>query len=96
MHAAGTRLDRTVEVDYDVVVLDRDLPGVRGDDVCRQLVREPLRTRVLTNPSNSCIYNVLRSIHGTEVGTNGSCQCIEARVGKLTGRSGHRFRVEGP
>src|ERR1700689_4534488 len=22
---------------YDVVVLDRDLPGVRGDDVCRAL-----------------------------------------------------------
>ena len=24
---------------YDVVVLDRDLPGVHGDDVCRQLNR---------------------------------------------------------
>ena len=24
---------------YDVVVLDRDLPGVHGDDVCRDLVR---------------------------------------------------------
>jgi DNA-binding response OmpR family regulator len=40
-------LDRTAEVDYDVVVLDRDLPGVHGDEVCRQLTREPLRTRVL-------------------------------------------------
>jgi DNA-binding response OmpR family regulator len=40
-------LDRTVEVDYDVVVLDRDLPGVPGDEVCRLLMREPLRTRVL-------------------------------------------------
>jgi DNA-binding response OmpR family regulator len=40
-------LERTVEVDYDVVVLDRDLPGVPGDEVCRQLMREPLRTRVL-------------------------------------------------
>jgi DNA-binding response OmpR family regulator len=40
-------LDRTVEVDYDVVVLDRDLPGVPGDEVCRRLMREPLRTRVL-------------------------------------------------
>ena len=25
---------------YDVVVLDRDLPGVHGDEVCRQLVAE--------------------------------------------------------
>jgi DNA-binding response OmpR family regulator len=40
-------LDRTVEVDYDVVLLDRDLPGVPGDEVCRRLVREPRRTRVL-------------------------------------------------
>ncbi|MBP2325623.1 DNA-binding response OmpR family regulator [Kibdelosporangium banguiense] len=40
-------LERTVEVDYDVVVLDRDLPGVPGDEVCRRLMREPLRTRVL-------------------------------------------------
>jgi DNA-binding response OmpR family regulator len=40
-------LDRTAEVNYDVVVLDRDLPGVPGDEVCRRLMREPLRTRVL-------------------------------------------------
>jgi DNA-binding response OmpR family regulator len=40
-------LDRTGEVDYDVVVLDRDLPGVPGDEVCRRLMQEPLRTRVL-------------------------------------------------
>jgi DNA-binding response OmpR family regulator len=31
-------LDRTAVTDYDVVVLDRDLPGVHGDDVCRSLV----------------------------------------------------------
>jgi DNA-binding response OmpR family regulator len=40
-------LDRAVGVDYDVVVLDRDLPGVPGDEVCRRLMREPRRTRVL-------------------------------------------------
>jgi DNA-binding response OmpR family regulator len=40
-------LERTAEVDYDVVVLDRDLPGVHGDDVCRRLMREPARARVL-------------------------------------------------
>jgi DNA-binding response OmpR family regulator len=32
---------------YDVLVLDRDLPGVHGDDVCRRVVAEGLRTRVL-------------------------------------------------
>ncbi|WP_433366835.1 response regulator transcription factor [Actinoplanes sp. CA-142083] len=40
-------VDLTTETDYDVVVLDRDLPGVPGDEVCRRLMREPARTRVL-------------------------------------------------
>ncbi|UBU09123.1 response regulator transcription factor [Nonomuraea gerenzanensis] len=30
-------LELAAYVDYDVVVLDRDLPGVHGDDVCRRL-----------------------------------------------------------
>lgn len=30
-------LDRAGFIDYDVVVLDRDLPGVHGDEVCRSL-----------------------------------------------------------
>ena len=32
---------------YDVVVLDRDLPGVHGDDVCRALAAGRSETRVL-------------------------------------------------
>lgn len=32
---------------YDVVVLDRDLPGRHGDDVCRYAVQERPETRVL-------------------------------------------------
>jgi DNA-binding response OmpR family regulator len=32
---------------YDVVVLDRDLPEVHGDDVCRALVRERPETKIL-------------------------------------------------
>ena len=32
---------------YDVVVLDRDLPGTHGDDVCRALVAEGSASRVL-------------------------------------------------
>jgi DNA-binding response OmpR family regulator len=36
--------------EYDVIVLDRDLPTVHGDDVCRQLVaaRNPSRILMLT------------------------------------------------
>jgi two-component system, OmpR family, response regulator VanR len=32
---------------YDVVVLDRDLPEVHGDDVCRELTAEQPATKVL-------------------------------------------------
>ena len=32
---------------YDVVVLDRDLPGTHGDDVCQQLAAERSHSRVL-------------------------------------------------
>jgi DNA-binding response OmpR family regulator len=32
---------------YDVIVLDRDLPGVHGDDICANLVAAGCRSRVL-------------------------------------------------
>lgn len=32
---------------YDVIVLDRDLPGVHGDEVCRQIVAGESQSRVL-------------------------------------------------
>jgi DNA-binding response OmpR family regulator len=32
---------------YDVVVLDRDLPGVHGDEVCRTLIADGCPSRVL-------------------------------------------------
>ncbi|MFL6111263.1 MAG: response regulator transcription factor [Catenulispora sp.] len=40
-------LERIAVNDYDVVVLDRDLPLVHGDDVCRHVVNSSLATRVL-------------------------------------------------
>ncbi|SEK92526.1 response regulator transcription factor [Streptacidiphilus jiangxiensis] len=40
-------LERLDVNDYDVLVLDRDLPGTHGDEVCRELVRRGARTRVL-------------------------------------------------
>jgi DNA-binding response OmpR family regulator len=32
---------------YDVIVLDRDLPGVHGDDICRQIAADGADSRVL-------------------------------------------------
>ena len=40
-------LDHLAVTAYDVVVLDRDLPGVHGDDVCQALVAEGSPSRVL-------------------------------------------------
>jgi DNA-binding response OmpR family regulator len=40
-------LDHVATTPYDVVVLDRDLPGVHGDDVCRALVAGGAHSRVL-------------------------------------------------
>jgi DNA-binding response OmpR family regulator len=40
-------LDRLAVTRYDVVVLDRDLPGVHGDEVCRQIVAGHSASRVL-------------------------------------------------
>jgi DNA-binding response OmpR family regulator len=40
-------LERTGVNDYDVIVLDRDLPKVHGDEVCRQLVAERHAARIL-------------------------------------------------
>jgi DNA-binding response OmpR family regulator len=40
-------LERLAVTRYDVVVLDRDLPGVHGDEVCRQVVAGSPQTRVL-------------------------------------------------
>jgi DNA-binding response OmpR family regulator/signal transduction histidine kinase len=40
-------LDRALTNDYDVIVLDRDLPGLHGDEVCVQLIAAGRRSRVL-------------------------------------------------
>src|ERR1700684_1918730 len=40
-------LDRALTNDYDVIVLDRDLPGLHGDEVCVQLIEAGRRSRVL-------------------------------------------------
>jgi two-component system, OmpR family, response regulator VanR len=43
----ATALDKARLTPYDVVVLDRDLPEIHGDDVCRTLRSEEPDSRVL-------------------------------------------------
>jgi DNA-binding response OmpR family regulator len=52
---------------YDVVVLDRDLPGVHGDEVCRKLVAEHPHTRVLMLTAASTIRD---RVEGLELGAD--------------------------
>jgi DNA-binding response OmpR family regulator len=40
-------LRRALVNDYDVVLLDRDLPGLHGDEVCAEMVAQGTRSRVL-------------------------------------------------
>jgi DNA-binding response OmpR family regulator len=47
VYDGGAALERVAVNDYDVVVLDRDLPVVHGDDVCRTLARRGGEVRVL-------------------------------------------------
>jgi DNA-binding response OmpR family regulator len=42
-----TALENAASTEYDVVVLDRDLPGVHGDRVCRALVRAGSSSRII-------------------------------------------------
>jgi len=52
---------------YDVVVLDRDLPAVHGDQVCRTLVAQRAETRVLMLTAASTIRD---RVEGLELGAD--------------------------
>ncbi|MFI1830948.1 response regulator transcription factor [Streptomyces sp. NPDC020412] len=47
VHDGAAALEKLAVYDYDAVVLDRDLPGVHGDEVCRRIVALRLECRVL-------------------------------------------------
>ncbi len=53
--------------DYDVVVLDRDLPGVHGDDVCRALSGSGANSRILMLTASGSIDD---RVEGLELGAD--------------------------
>lgn len=55
-------LSRLQSNDYDVVVLDRDLPGTHGDDVCRTLVADSSPCRVLMLTAASSIRDLVEGL----------------------------------
>jgi len=83
-------LERTAVIDYDVVVLDRDLPDVHGDEVCRTLVAARAPTRVLMLTASGTIAD---RVEGLGIGADDylpkPCDFAElvARVRALARRS---------
>jgi DNA-binding response OmpR family regulator len=75
---------------YDVVVLDRDLPGVHGDQVCRKLLDQHASTRVLMLTASTTLGD---RVDGLELGADDYlCKPFEfpelvARVRALARRS---------
>ncbi|HEY3506444.1 MAG TPA: response regulator transcription factor [Actinocatenispora sp.] len=60
-------LDHLALTRYDVVVLDRDLPGVHGDDVCRRLVESGAESRVLMLTAASTVQD---RVDGLDLGAD--------------------------
>ncbi len=52
---------------YDVVVLDRDVPGTHGDEICRRLASERAATRILMLTAAS---TVAARVHGLGLGAD--------------------------
>ncbi len=60
-------LSRLAVTRYDVLVLDRDLPGVHGDDICRRVVAERSQTRVLMLTAASTLKD---TVDGLDLGAD--------------------------
>ena len=56
-------LERALVYGYDVIVLDRDLPRKRGDDVCAYLVEQGCRSRVLMLTAAATIEDRVDGLH---------------------------------
>jgi DNA-binding response OmpR family regulator len=55
-------LARLAVCPYDVVVLDRDLPGTHGDEICRALVEDRSATRVLMLTAASTVLDRVKGL----------------------------------
>jgi len=83
-------LDRALCNDYDVIVLDRDLPGLHGDAVCAELVAAGCRGRVLmltAAASNEDLVDGLNLGADDYLGKPFDFPVLVARVGALARRA---------
>jgi DNA-binding response OmpR family regulator len=85
-------LAKTAVSRYDVIVLDRDLPGRHGDDVCQALVAEGTGNRLLMLTASATIED---RVEGLDLGADDylpkpfNIAELVARVRALGRRSGH-------
>jgi DNA-binding response OmpR family regulator len=83
-------LQRATVNDYDVVVLDRDLPGMHGDRVCAKLVDSECRSRVLMLTAAAMVEDL---VDGLGLGADDylakpfDFPVLVARIGALTRRA---------
>ncbi|MGD0447219.1 MAG: response regulator transcription factor [Candidatus Dormibacteria bacterium] len=83
-------LGKALNNDYDVVVLDRDLPGIHGDEVCARLVEAGCRSRVLMLTAASTVEAM---VDGLGMGADDylakpfDFPVLIARIGALTRRA---------
>lgn len=83
-------LDRALVNDYDVIVLDRDLPGMHGDEICARLVDSECRSRVLMLTAAAMIHDL---VDGLGLGADDylpkpfDFPVLIARIGALTRRA---------
>ncbi|MEO3805107.1 response regulator transcription factor [Nonomuraea sp. B1E8] len=67
VHDGAAALEYLSVHGYDVCVLDRDLPRVHGDEVCRRLVRAGSATRILMLTASGTIQD---RVHGLTMGAD--------------------------
>ncbi|GAA3861440.1 response regulator transcription factor [Streptomyces sedi] len=67
VHDGEAALEAITVNDYEVVLLDRDLPGVHGDEVCRRIAAEHPRLRVLMLTAAGSLWD---RVSGFEIGAD--------------------------
>ena len=82
-------LDYILTEDYDLIVLDLNLPGMDGMDILRELRKENEETKVLILSARS---QIIDKVEGLDAGANDymekpfHIQELEARIRSLTRR----------
>jgi CheY-like chemotaxis protein len=80
-------LERVLVHRYDVVILDRDLPAVHGDEVCRQIVAAGAETRVLMLTAAQTVRQLGPQNLGQRIAMGGGAGDLAAEHGVALHRS---------